>query len=82
MVKIKFNSFIINCYKPQKIKNLKKNKRLDSIINFLDILQELVIYLVLAFRVVFSDMSIGSFAMYMSGIGQFSSEVSNVSNNF
>lgn len=78
----KIADFTSNVVGPQKIKNLKKNKRLDSIIHILDISQELVIYLVLAFRVVFSGMSIGNFAMYMSGIGQFSNEVSNVSNNF
>lgn len=78
----KIANFTSNVVDPLKIKDLKKNQRLDSIINFLDISQELVIYLILAFHVVFSGMSIGNFAMYMSGIRQFSNEVSNVTNNF
>ncbi len=40
------------------------------------IAQECIVYIILAFRVVFSGMSIGNFSMYMTGINSFSDSVS------
>lgn len=63
-------------------KDEKKNQKLDAFTSISSILQECVIYLILAYRVIYSGMSIGDFSMYMTSINNFSNSVSGVFWNF
>lgn len=49
-----------------------KEKKIDGVMQAIAIVQQAVIYVILAYRVVFSNMGIGDFSMYLSSVETFS----------
>lgn len=52
-----------------------KEKRIDGLISAIMIIQDAVVYIILAYAVVFGSMGIGDFSMYLSGVGSFSTSL-------
>ena len=59
-------------------KQQHENNRLEIFTKITGIAQECVVYIILAYRVIFSGMLIGDFSMYMTSINSFSESVSAV----
>jgi len=56
--------------------------RFDTLVSSSNIIQEAVIYLVLAHKVVFSGMLIGDFSMYLTSVSKFANSVAGVTGGF
>lgn len=52
-----------------------KEKRIDGFVSAIMILQDAVVYIILAYAVVFGSMGIGDFSMYLNGVGSFSTSL-------
>ena len=52
-----------------------KEKRIDGFLSAVMTLQDAVVYLILAYAVVFSGMGIGDFSMYLAGVENFSTNL-------
>lgn len=52
-----------------------KEKRIDGFISAVMIIQDAVVYIILAYAVVFGNMGIGDFSMYLSSVGTFSTSL-------
>ena len=69
-------------YEPIYKANGKRNVRFDTLVSSSNIIQEAVIYLVLAHKVVFSGMLIGDFSMYLTSVSKFANSVAGVTGGF
>ena len=49
-----------------------KEKRIEGFLSMILIIQDAVVYIILAYAVVFGNMGIGDFSMYLSGVGALS----------
>lgn len=67
---------------PLNKKSEKENCRLNMFTTVTGILQECVVYFILAYRVIFAGMSIGDFSMYMTSIKNFTDSVTGVFWNY
>ncbi len=67
---------------PLKKKSEKENRRLNMFTTITGILQECVVYFILAYRVIFAGMSIGDFSMYMTSIQNFTDSITGVFWNY
>ena len=69
-------------YEPIYKTNGRRNVRFDTLVSSSNIIQEAVIYLVLAHKVVFSGMLIGDFSMYLTSVSKFANSVAGVTGGF
>ena len=78
----KYQKVIREEYEPLTRENNKKHARLDAFKRISDIIQEAVIYLILALRVIFGGMLIGDFSMYLTSVTTFANSMAGVTGCF
>lgn len=78
----KYEKLMTEEYEPLMRENTKSHLRLDSFIKLSDLVQNALIYLILAFKVVFRGMLIGDFSMYLTSVNSFANSMAGVSGCF
>lgn len=67
---------------PREKKFIQSNLRLTSTMSFISMVQNILIYAILAYEVVHSTMTVGDFSMYLSAAGTFSACISGIATNY
>lgn len=71
----KTTAYFRECEEPLYNEKSAKEKQIDGLLSAVMILQDAVVYIILAYAVVFGKMGIGDFSMYLSGVSAFSTSL-------